>query len=103
MKIVKEVNKGEIFKRKHGSPWKDYQFSIAIMEIETMKIINSVEINLETDLLWNWSETVKSLSYFQLLATPWIVACQAPLFMDSPGKNAGVGCHWTTLIQPRIL
>ena len=25
--------------------------------------------------------------------TPWTVACQAPLFMDSPGKNTGVGCH----------
>ena len=27
-------------------------------------------------------------------ATWWTVACQAPLSMgDSPGKNAGVGCH----------
>ena len=25
--------------------------------------------------------------------TPWTVACQAPLSMDSPGKNTGVGCH----------
>ena len=24
---------------------------------------------------------------------PWTVACQAPLFMDSSGKNTGVGCH----------
>ena len=24
--------------------------------------------------------------------TPWTVAHQAPLSMDSPGKNAGVGC-----------
>ena len=22
---------------------------------------------------------------------PWTVACQVPLFMDSPGKNTGVG------------
>ena len=28
------------------------------------------------------------------LATPWSVACQAPLFMGSPGKNTGVGCHF---------
>ena len=26
--------------------------------------------------------------------TPWTVARQAPLFMDSPGKNIGVGCHF---------
>ena len=35
-------------------------------------------------------------SYFSsvwLFATPWIVAHQAPLFMDSLGKNTGVGCH----------
>ena len=28
-----------------------------------------------------------------LFATPWTVALQAPLSMDSPGKNTGVGCH----------
>ena len=36
------------------------------------------------------------LSHFgcvQLLATPWTVACQAPLTWDSPGKITGVGCH----------
>ena len=27
-------------------------------------------------------------------ATPWTVAHQDPLSMDSPGKNAGVGCHF---------
>ena len=25
--------------------------------------------------------------------TPWTVACQAPLSMDFPGKDPGVGCH----------
>ena len=25
--------------------------------------------------------------------TPWTAAHQAPLSMDSPGKNTGVGCH----------
>ena len=32
------------------------------------------------------------------LATPWSVAHQAPLSMDSPGKDTGMGCHflcWT--------
>ena len=27
-------------------------------------------------------------------ATPWTVARQVPLSMDSPGKNTGVGCHF---------
>ena len=27
------------------------------------------------------------------IVTPWTVACQAPLSMDSSGKNTGVGCH----------
>ena len=36
------------------------------------------------------------LSHFgcvRLFVTPWTVAYQAPLSMDSPGKNTGVGCH----------
>ena len=28
------------------------------------------------------------------LVTLWTVACQAPLLWNSPGKNAGVGCHF---------
>ena len=26
-------------------------------------------------------------------ATPWAAVCQASLFMNSPGKKTGVGCH----------
>ena len=33
------------------------------------------------------------LRHVQFFAALWIVACQAPLSMDSPGKNTGVGCH----------
>ena len=31
----------------------------------------------------------------QLFATPWTIACQAPLSWerDSPGKNTGMSCH----------
>ena len=32
-------------------------------------------------------------SHVQLFATPWTVAGQAPLSMEFPSKNAGVGCH----------
>ena len=34
------------------------------------------------------------LSHVWLFATPWTVACQAPLSMEFPGKNAGVGCQF---------
>ena len=34
------------------------------------------------------------LSCVQLFATPWTVPHQAPLPMDFPGKNTGVGCHF---------
>ena len=36
---------------------------------------------------------VFSFSRFHLFTTPWTVAHQVPLSMDSPGKNTGVGCH----------
>ena len=28
------------------------------------------------------------------LVSPWEVATQVPLSMDSPGRNTGVGCHF---------
>ena len=34
------------------------------------------------------------LSCVWFFATPWTVACQAPLSMRFPGKNTGVGCHF---------
>jgi len=35
----------------------------------------------------------ESLSRVELFADLCIVAHQAPLFMDSPGRNTGMGCH----------
>ena len=32
-------------------------------------------------------------SHVCLLVSLWTLACQAPLSMDSSGKNTGVGCH----------
>ena len=32
-------------------------------------------------------------SCVQLFVTPWAIAHHTPLSMDSPGKNAGVGCR----------
>ena len=35
------------------------------------------------------------LSRVLIFVTPeWTVACQAPLSMDFPGRNTGVGCHF---------
>ena len=36
---------------------------------------------------------VKSLSHVRLFETLWTITYQAPL-QDSPGNNAGVGCHF---------
>ena len=48
---------------------------------------------------WKWKVKVKSLSRSQLLATPWTAAYQAPLSMDFPGKNTGVGCHCLGIVN----
>ena len=37
---------------------------------------------------------VQSLSRVRLFGNSWTVALQAPLSMDSLGKNTGVGCHF---------
>ena len=34
------------------------------------------------------------LSHIQLFATPWTVACQAPLSMGFPGQEHWSGCHF---------
>ena len=33
-------------------------------------------------------------SHVQLSATPWTVACQAPLSVGFSGKSTGAGCHF---------
>ena len=32
--------------------------------------------------------------HVRLIETLWTVACQAPLSLDFPGKNIGMGCHF---------
>ena len=44
-----------------------------------------------------WCMLLLLLSHFshvRLCVTPYMAAHQAPLSWDSPGKNAGVGCHF---------
>ena len=36
---------------------------------------------------------VCSVAQSCLFTSPWTVACQAPLSMEFPSKNTGVGCH----------
>ena len=36
---------------------------------------------------------LRRFSHVRLFVTLRTVACQAPLSMDSPGKNTGAGCH----------
>ena len=50
---------------------------------------------------WKKKGKCQSLSRVWLFVTPWTVAHQAPLSMDSPGKNTGVGCH--ALLQGILL
>ena len=41
------------------------------------------------------TESVKSIQLCPTLCYAMdYIACQAPLSMDSPGKNTGVGCHF---------
>ena len=57
-------------------------------------------VSISSWLLW-WCQPkrtcihVQSLSQVQMFATPRIVAHQAPLSLDFPGKNIGVGCHFS--------
>ena len=47
----------------------------------------------QTNKLGYWMHVLSHFSHVQHCATLWTVAYQAPLSMDSPGKNTGVGCH----------
>ena len=39
---------------------------------------------------WFFTCMLSHFSHVQLFVTPWTIACQAPLSMDSPGQNTGV-------------
>ena len=65
-------------------------------------------LNLSPDPVWpTWAfqavAACQSVGCVRLFVTLWTVARQAPLSMDSPGKNTGLGCHfllqWIFLTQ----
>ena len=60
----------------------------------------STEVVLKTRREGRWLHSgaravvLAGLRRIRLFAIPWTAALQAPLSMDSPGKNTGVGCHF---------
>ena len=53
-----------------------------------------MELDTKTQLSWIESaKWVLVLSHIWFFVIPRTVAHQAPLSMESPGKNSGVGCH----------
>ena len=43
--------------------------------------------------IWKTKIMASHFSCVHLFVTLWTTACQAPLSIDSPGKNTGVGCQ----------
>ena len=43
---------------------------------------------------WGKQYRLSCFSHVRLFATLWTVTHQAPLSLDFPGKNTGVGCHF---------
>ena len=49
---------------------------------------------LPSDLSLHHAGRLSCSALSDSFVTLWTVACQAPLSWNSPGKNAGVGCHF---------
>ena len=65
------------------------------------QIKNNSLVLLKVGTKWSFSRLKRNLivvvelrGCVRLFVNPWIVACQAPLSRDFPGKNTGVGCHF---------
>ena len=70
---------------KEGSKWKNSSPSFTYL---------AVRLNHKRTILQNpVNVKCQSLSHVWVFVTPGTVARQAPLSMDSPGKNTGVGYH----------
>ena len=57
--------------------------------------MDAVKVKKEMRAHQIWGMNACMLSHFsrvQLFVTPWTEACQAPLSMETSGKNTGVGC-----------
>ena len=58
------------------------------------KFISQLFLHSFHQLFYTDCVHAQSLSRVWLFEAPRPVACQAPLPMDYPGKNTGVGCHF---------
>ena len=79
--------------------WKvNYSFQDTVVSLSiffdeimyTFNLIFSEWLDLTEKELLSFNRSVVCDSF----VTPWTLALQAPLFMDFPGENTGVGCHF---------
>ena len=72
----------------------DYVFLMCLKVHLSILDINLVSSLYTVDSHYLLCTHAQSLSRVQVFATPWTVACQAPLSTDFPGKNTVEGCHF---------
>ena len=70
----------------------EFYFAIVLIFEKLGNLICSMNLPCYLSISFVNCVCVKSLSHVQLFVTP--VVHRAPLSMDSPGKNTGVGCHF---------
>ena len=87
------------FPKKMTDYFKDILGTIILSPIFQNIIYLYLEIDEEKGIYRYQFSSAQSLSCVQLCATPWTVACLAPVLGDSPG-NTGVGCHALLQIFP---
>ena len=75
-----------------------YSWNAAIMNELSESLMNTLQMTNWTYLYRFWYNSflcvlLSCFSRVRLSATLWTIARQAPLSMDSPGKNTGLHCH----------
>ena len=55
---------------------------------------------LESQISIYFARVLSHFSHVQLFAILWTIGCQAPLSVEFPRQNTGVGCH--ALLDPAI-
>ena len=80
---------------KHSSPWIQFQFFMPFLKKKGLRqrciSVGPHENGPHADQHVTKANGSEMSLGRRLLATPWTVARQAPLSMDFPGKNTGVG------------
>ena len=76
----------------HGGQGKEREAAISHWEVASLTSLSWLAVR-QVDLNSHLSVYTQSLSPV-CSVTSWTVACQAPLSMEFPRKNTGVGCHF---------